>query len=111
MGEISDYILRRGSFEHVATRTHLLYDLSVFQKSRLFPKFFIYEYVATILFYPLDVIFSAATLSAYTGQPIATLASNMVTPDVVGPWIAALITAAIWIPYIKLSKRVANTFA
>jgi Protein of unknown function (DUF2569) len=81
-----------------------------FQRSRLFPKFFVYEYVATILFYPLDVIFTAATLNGYTGQSIETVVSSMMTPDLVGPWIAAIITAAIWIPYIKLSKRVANTF-
>jgi hypothetical protein len=34
----------------------------------------------------------------------------MMAPDAVGAWIAAIIIAAIWIPYIKLSKRVANTF-
>jgi hypothetical protein len=81
-----------------------------FQKSILFPKFFIYEYIATILFYPIDWIFSAATLNTYTGQSIGTLLGTMMAPDAVGAWIAAIIIAAIWIPYIKLSKRVANTF-
>ena len=81
-----------------------------FQKSILFPKFFIYECVATVLSFPLDWIFSAATLNAYTGESIGTPVAAMMTPDVFGAWIAAIITAAIWIPYIKLSKRVANTF-
>jgi hypothetical protein len=81
-----------------------------FQKSILFPKFLIYEYIATILFYPIDWIFSAATLNAYTGQSIGTLLASMMAPDAVAATIVAIITVAIWIPYIKLSKRVANTF-
>ena len=78
--------------------------------SRLFPKFFIYQYSASILLYPLDVIFTGVTLSAYTGQSFEALSAKMVTAELVGQWIAVIIVAAIWIPYIKLSKRVANTF-
>jgi hypothetical protein len=81
-----------------------------FTKSRLFPKFFIYQYVGSILLLPLDVIFTAATLNAYTGQSVAVLVGKMMTAELVGQWVVVIISAAIWIPYIKLSKRVANTF-
>jgi hypothetical protein len=81
-----------------------------FTKSKAFPTFFIFEYVAGILIYPVDVIFSAATLSAYTGVPVETYTAKMMDSGEVGRTIAMMITAAVWIPYIKLSKRVSKTF-
>jgi threonine/homoserine efflux transporter RhtA len=36
--------------------------------------------------------------------------ARMVDSESVGQWLAIVIVAAIWIPYIKVSKRVANTF-
>jgi hypothetical protein len=79
-------------------------------KSKLFVTYFVYQCAASILLFPLDVIFSSATLSAYTGQSIEDLSVRMIDPETVGQWIATIIGAAIWIPYIKLSRRVANTF-
>jgi Protein of unknown function (DUF2569) len=69
-----------------------------------------YELIAGTLSYPVGVIFTTATLSAYIGQSVETVTAEMMTPDLVAPWIAAIVLAAIWIPYTKLSKRVANTF-
>jgi hypothetical protein len=81
-----------------------------FTKSKLFPTFFIYECAASILLFPVDAIFTTATLSAYTGQSTETIIARIATPDQVGQWIATIIAGAIWIAYIKKSKRVANTF-
>jgi len=98
-------ILNTSYFVIIAWTTYLL-----FSKSRLFPRFYIFQYVAVILLFPLDIIFSSALLSAYTGQPVEVFVDKMIDPKDVGQWIALFIPAAIWIPYIKRSKRVANTF-
>jgi hypothetical protein len=81
-----------------------------FTKSRLFPKYFVYESVAAMLLLPIDVISTSVTLSAYTAQPILALASRMITPEQGGQSLATIIITVIWIFYIKKSKRVANTF-
>jgi Protein of unknown function (DUF2569) len=81
-----------------------------FKKSSLFPAFLIFEYAALILVYPVDVIFVAAVLSAYTGEPVETFTARMSDPKEVAQWIATIVKAAIWTTYIKRSKRVANTF-
>jgi hypothetical protein len=81
-----------------------------FTKSSSFPRFFIFQYAALILLYPLDIIFSAAVLSAYTGKAVEDFVDKMVDPKDMGQWIVLMIAAAIWIPYILRSKRVANTF-
>jgi hypothetical protein len=67
--------------------------------------------VLSVLFLPLDVIWSSTTLNAYTGTSMDKLIPSMLTADVVGPWIVVIVSAAIWIPYILRSKRVANTFS
>jgi hypothetical protein len=76
-----------------------------FTKSGLFPAFFIYECAAYIILFPLGTAFKAAAISAYGRSFHITLASKPV-----GEWIMAIILAAVWISYIKSSKRVANTF-
>jgi len=77
-----------------------------FTKSGLFPVFFVYECVAYIIRLPLLIALKEATLGAYTGEWI----SIALDRRLVGEWIATIILAAIWLPYIRLSKRVANTF-
>jgi hypothetical protein len=89
----------------IAWTTYLL-----FSKSRLFPRFFVLQYVASILLFPLDIVLTSAVLSAYTGQSVDIFTDKMTDPTDVAQWIVIIIGAAIWIPYIKLSKRVANTF-
>lgn len=69
-----------------ATTTYLF-----FIKSRLFPRFFIVTYAVVILLYSFIAIPSA-------------------DPQLIGGWIASIVGGAIWLPYIVLSKRVANTF-
>lgn len=81
-----------------------------FTKSHQFPTFFIMQYVASILLYPLDLGVVALAINAQTGQPISFILEQMINPKEVGQWLALPISAAIWIPYILRSKRVANTF-
>ncbi len=77
-----------------------------FTKSKLFPAFFIFECVSYISLSPLLIVFKEVILNAYTGQwiPVG------LEPKPIGEWIATIILAAIWLSYVKLSKRVANTF-
>jgi hypothetical protein len=82
-----------------------------FTKSSRFPSFFLFAYAAAVLLYPLDAALSAVGLSMYTGQPLSTFAEQMLDPKEVGQWIAILFSAMIWVPYVRLSKRVANTFS
>ena len=77
-----------------------------FTRSRLFLDFFIYECAAYIMLLPLVIVFKEVTFNAYTGRWIPV----KLEPKQVGEWMTAIILAAIWISYIKLSKRVANTF-
>ena len=77
-----------------------------FTRSALFPVFFIYECVAYIIRLPLVIAFKEVALAADIGHwvPIS------LDRRPVGEWIATMILAAICISYVKLSKRVANTF-
>jgi len=56
----------------------------------------------------VDVVWVALNLSLYTGRPFTEFAK--LDPQTVGQWIGATIIAAVWITYIKKSRRVANTF-
>jgi hypothetical protein len=98
-------ILLGSTFVLISYTTYLF-----FTKSRLFPSFLIYQYAALILLYPIDVIFVAAVLSAYTGEPVRTFTARTSDPKEVAQWIGIILRAAIWCTYVKRSKRVANTF-
>jgi hypothetical protein len=78
----------------------------LFTKSGLFPAFFVYECVAYILRLPLVIAFKEATVGAYVGHWIPLSLGRRPIAE----WMATIILAAISISYIKLSKRVANTF-
>lgn len=81
-----------------------------FSKSHLAPIYLVYAYIAGILLSPIDAVFSAISLSAYTGQAVGVFLERIVTAEWIGQWIGTSLIAAIWIAYIKRSKRVANTF-
>jgi Protein of unknown function (DUF2569) len=84
--------------------------LLFFTKSRQFPTFFILQYGLAILSFPLDAIITGVGLSMYTGKPISTFTQQILDPKQMGQWGVIVIYAMIWIPYIRVSKRVANTF-
>ena len=79
-----------------------------FKKSRAFPKFFMLEFVAAFLLPIASLIWAAVLIAPATGKPI----SEMLTMDTKdgAQLVSVLISAAIWIPYIRMSRRVANTF-
>jgi hypothetical protein len=75
-----------------------------FRKSARFPFWFVLQFVAALLAFPLDLILVASEL------PAGASVSNLIDAKDVVQWITLAIAAAIWIPYINRSKRVANTF-
>jgi hypothetical protein len=79
-----------------------------FRRSHNFPRFFIFQFVATICMPIAALLWAALTVALATGRPFVDLLSMDPKDD--GPLIAALIGAAVWIPYIRKSRRVANTF-
>jgi Protein of unknown function (DUF2569)/GYF domain 2 len=79
-----------------------------FRRSRNFPRFFIVQFVAAICQPIVDLLWVAFTIALATGRPFANFLSF--DPKDGGEWIAVLITAVVWIPYIRKSRRVANTF-
>jgi hypothetical protein len=64
--------------------------------------------LAVILVPLIDLFWVASMIGLATGQPV----SNYLTldPNDGRQIVAGIIGAAIWIPYIRRSRRVANTF-
>lgn len=80
----------------------------LFRHSRNFPRFFIFQMLAVIFTPLIDLFWVAGMMALAVNQPI----SNYLTLEAKegGAIIAGMIGAAIWIPYILRSRRVANTF-
>ena len=80
----------------------------LFRHSRNFPRFFVWQMLAVILVPLIDLFWVASMIGLATGQPV----SNYLTldPNDGRQIVAGIIGAAIWIPYIRRSRRVANTF-
>lgn len=79
-----------------------------FQKSRNFPKFFILQFIAAFLLPIASLIWAAVMIASVTGKPTSEFLS-MDSKDG-AQLVSILIGAVIWIPYIRKSRRVANTF-
>jgi hypothetical protein len=75
-----------------------------FKESKSFPKFFIYYLIASALILPIDLL-----IGTTTGQSIQEMIS-LVQPKEAAQWGRSVIGALVWIPYVRMSKRVANTF-
>jgi uncharacterized protein DUF2569 len=75
-----------------------------FKKSKSFPTFFIYNAIASVLLLPVDLLLVTAT-----GQSIQQMIS-LVDAKEGTQWGQGVIGALVWIPYVKMSKRVTNTF-
>lgn len=81
-----------------------------FRTSRRFPRFFVYEILASVFSVPLAASWAAVTIGMATGQPVGTIFVGTLEPREVGQAIATAIVGSIWILYLYKSKRVANTF-
>lgn len=81
-----------------------------FRRSRAFPRFFVYEVIATIVYLPLGTVWVAMTISAASGQSFNDLFASAFDPKETGRTIAAGIVGCLWIWYLYKSKRVAKTF-
>jgi hypothetical protein len=85
-----------------------------FRRSKKFRTFFVLEILVSIFIGPITVLWLAASVSLVTGQPFEKLLHDGLGPDDIakelGQLTVILISAAIWIPYMFKSKRVANTF-
>lgn len=82
--------------------------LLFFRRSRDFPRYFILQFVAAISAPIVALLWVALTIALATGRPFADYLSF--DPKDGGQLVATMIGAAIWIPYIRKSRRVANTF-
>jgi hypothetical protein len=81
-----------------------------FRKSKRFPRFCIYEFLATIFVLPVNAVWVAVTIGMMSGQPVGELLQGAFEPSEIGQMIAAVIGGCIWIPYLLKSRRIANTF-
>jgi hypothetical protein len=79
-----------------------------FRRSRKFPRFFICEMIAMVVLPIITIVWVAFAISIYSGRTFWELASLDREDGI--QLVAAMIGAAVWIPYILLSQRVANTF-
>jgi Protein of unknown function (DUF2569)/GYF domain 2 len=80
----------------------------LFNHSRRFPSFFIMQMVCAIFLPIVDLLWLASIFSVSLNRPISEFLT--IEPREGGQMIAGAIGAAIWIPYVLRSKRVANTF-
>ena len=76
--------------------------------SRHFPSFFIWQTISAIVMPLVDLVWLASIFSLATDKPISEFLTLEAKEGV--QMVAAVIGAAIWIPYVLRSRRVANTF-
>jgi hypothetical protein len=81
-----------------------------FTKSKRFPRFFVYEVIATVIALPVSAAWVALAIGWETGQSAGQLFLNAFELREIGQTIAAAIGGSIWILYLLKSRRVANTF-
>jgi hypothetical protein len=79
---------------------HVVLAFLFFRKSRLFPKTYIALALINLCFIIIDTWFVSFVLP---DEP-------MLDPDTTKEIVRSLVSAAIWVPYMMVSKRVKNTF-
>src|SRR5215510_14549624 len=81
-----------------------------FRASKRFPRFFLYQIVATVAVLPVSVGWVALGIGFESGQPSWPIALGTITPREILQTIGSAIFGTIWIVYLKKSRRAANTF-
>jgi hypothetical protein len=80
----------------------------LFKHSSRFPAFFITQMILAILRPVVDLVLIASIFSVSLNRPMSDFFT--IEPKEGGQMVAAAIAAALWIPYVLRSRRVANTF-
>ena len=80
----------------------------LFRHSRHFPSFFIWQMIFGIVMPLVDLVWLASIFAFATDKPISEFLTLEAKEG--AQMFATVIGAAIWIPYILRSRRVANTF-
>ncbi|MBR0574083.1 DUF2569 domain-containing protein [Pasteurella atlantica] len=75
-----------------------------FSKNYKFPKYYIYILLANLGFVTSDTFLSFSVMNGFMPN------SEFFDKETITPIIKLIISCAIWIPYLKYSKRVKNTF-
>lgn len=78
----------------------------LFRKSASFPRWFIVWAAVGLVFVILDLI----TAQVLFGEILAAANLPLLDTDTMREIARSIITAVVWIPYMRVSRRVANTF-
>jgi hypothetical protein len=78
------------------------------RRSRLFPRFFIWQMIFVICMPLVDLLWIASIIALTLQKPVSEFMTLEAKEG--GQILAGVIGAAIWIPYILKSRRVRNTF-
>jgi hypothetical protein len=74
----------------------------MYRRSVLFPKFFLFQLLAMIAVFVLEILLVSASLGIAVNK--------IITPDTAGGEFGALLGTALWTLYVFRSRRVQNTF-
>jgi hypothetical protein len=80
----------------------------LFRYSRHFPSFFIWQTIFAIVMPLVDLVWLASIFALATDKPISEFLTLEAKEGI--QLFGAVVGAAIWIPYVLRSRRVANTF-
>ena len=78
----------------------------LFRKSASFPRWFIVWAAVGLAFIILDI----AAAQIFFGDALAAAGQALLDADTMRELVRSIVLAAVWIPYMRVSRRVANTF-
>ncbi len=78
----------------------------LFRKSASFPRWFVVWAAVGLAFIILDI----AAAQVFFGDVLAATGQALLDADTMRELVRSIVLAVIWIPYVRISRRVANTF-